>query len=138
MLYAGGSAVRISQPARAISLSVSAFGVMLDDEDADVFEFGDAMRRPRAELLGGGEDDTFLAGRQQRALESGVRQFVGADARRGGNRAGSDEAEVDVHLRDAQSRERVDTPADVGVSQSIRAGVALTVNVLGPDGRTLK
>src|SRR5208337_1244773 len=89
-------------------------GVMLDDEYADVLEFGDAMWRPRAELLGGGEDDIFLAGRQQRALESGVGQFVGADARRGGNCAGPDEAEVDVHLRDARSRERVDAPADAG------------------------
>src|SRR5271170_3841290 len=87
---------------------------MLDDEYVDVFEFGDAVWRPRAEFLGGGEDDTFLAGRQQRTLESGVRQFVGADARRGGNCAGPDEAKVDVHLRDARSRQRVGTPADVG------------------------
>ncbi len=80
-------------------------GVMLDDEDANVLEFGDSMRQPAAPSFSLAARTTlFSLAASSASLEGGVRQFVRADAGCGRNRAGPDDAEVDVHPRDAQSR----------------------------------
>ena len=60
-------------------------GIVLDHEGVDVLQFGDAMRRSRGQFFVGDDDEALPARRQQRTSESGVGQFISADAGRGGN-----------------------------------------------------
>ncbi|CAM2153431.1 hypothetical protein PT2222_20177 [Paraburkholderia tropica] len=85
--------------------------VVLDDHARDVVDRRDAMRGARAEFVRGAQYGNAAAAREQRAFETGIREFERAHAvlRRDGARA--QKTAVDIHVRDAGERRGIDAAA---------------------------